>query len=72
MSKLIILLLLTSCASHKKANLYTVKYTVREYYAPVKAESPVVKKKPTKKVTKKKTQKIDCAKVFQEINLCMK
>lgn len=76
MNKLIILgtLFLVSCANtqYRKHDLFTVKYTVREYYLPINTvnPSPTIQKtrKPLKKA--KKTVKIDCKRVFQEINKC--
>lgn len=82
MNKLIILstIFLVSCANtrYKRHSWATVKYTVREYYYPI-ASNPVTAKpidnvKPIKKPSKpvkKKASRLDCAKVFKEINQCM-
>lgn len=79
MNKLIILstIFLMSCASsnYKRRDIYQVRYTVREYYLPV-ASKPEVKPmniaKKSSKPVKKKASRLDCAKVFKEINQCMK
>lgn len=83
MNKLIILstIFLMSCAhntQYKRHSWATVKYTVREYYYPI-ASKPVAAKptdnvKPIKKPSKpvkKKTSRLNCERVFKEINQCM-
>ena len=82
MNKLIILsaLLLVSCANtqSKRHSWATVKYTVREYYYPIASKPVTVKpidnvkpiKKPSKPV-KKKASRLDCERVFKEVNQCM-
>lgn len=79
MNKLIILsaFFLVSCANnqYKRHSFATVKYTVREYYLPVtnKAEvNPMKSTKKSSKSVKKKTSRIDCSRVFREINQCMR
>lgn len=75
MNKLIILstIFLMSCANtrYKRHSWATVKYTVREYYLPVvnKAEAKPIKKH--SKSVKKKSSRLDCERVFKEINQCM-
>ena len=72
--KYLILLTLVSCSStqYKRHNWATVKYTVREYYFPVKSVEPVktVPSKPKPKKTVKKAKKVDCEKVFKQVNWC--
>lgn len=76
MSKLIILLFMTGCAhnsGYRKHDATRIKYTVREYYLPSTVNpSPSIQKpkKPLKRA--KKTLKIDCGRVFKEVNQCMK
>lgn len=79
MNKLIILatLFLTSCANnqYKRHSWATVKYTVREYYLPVESkpsEKLVKNKSKPSKSVKKKANRLDCDKVFKEVNQCMK
>lgn len=75
MNKLIVLAIffLASCANtqYRKHDLFSVKYTVREYYLPVTVK-PEIKpiKKPSKSV-KKKASRLDCERVFKEVNQCM-
>jgi hypothetical protein len=67
--------LVAGCSSHgyKRHNMATVKYTVREYYLPVKSVETVKvvqsKAKPRKAV--KKAKKVDCQRVFSLANSCM-
>lgn len=78
MNKLIILsaLLLTSCAhnnGYRKHNTAMIRYTVREYYAPVPLVSsnyPIIKKTRKPLIRSKKPVKIDCGRVLREINKC--
>lgn len=75
----IILLFTTTAIScshggqYKKHDLFTVKYTIREYYIPTdNTQKPTIQKtrKPLKRA--KKPLKIDCTRVFKEVNQCMK
>lgn len=77
MNKLTIIsvaLLLTSCAhnnGYRKHDTAMIRYTVREYYAPVPTNTgPTIQKtrKPLKRT--KKHVKIDCKRVLREINKC--
>ena len=76
MNKLIILsaFFLVSCANtqYKRRDIYQVRYTVREYYMPVSKpnEKPVKNKSKPSKSVKKKASRLDCKRVFQEINKC--
>lgn len=57
-----------------------IKYTIREYYLPVKSVEPVktvktvktVPSKPKPKKAVKKAKKVDCGLVLREINQCVK
>jgi hypothetical protein len=74
--KYLLLLLFVGCASpgYKRHNMANVKYTVREYYLPsepIKTVEPILSK-PKPKKTLKKAKKVDCGRVFTEINQCMR
>ena len=77
MNKLIILsaFFLVSCASsnYNRRDVYQVRYTVREYYLLVsKPETkPKVPAKNSSKSVKKKASRLDCERVFKEVNQCM-
>ena len=80
MNKLILLgtIFLMSCASsnYKRRDIYQARYTVRKYYLPQEQFVTNDKLKPTKsaikptKSVKKKASRLDCERVFQEINKC--
>lgn len=83
--KYLTLLLFVSCANtgYKMHDNTRIKYTIREYYLPVKSVEPVKtvktvktvpsKPKPKKAVKKaKKAKKVDCGLVLREINQCVK
>lgn len=76
MNKLIVLatFFLASCANtqYRKHDLFSVKYTVREYYLPVAKKAEVKPIKSAKKSVKRKASRLDCERVFKEINQCMK
>lgn len=79
---------LVSCASsnYKRRDIYHVRYTVREYYYPsstekqtmpsekwkAKSDSVLLKKKVVKKKRVILSSRLDCEKVFKEINQCMR
>lgn len=74
--KYLLLLFFVGCSSYgyKRHNKAVVKYTVREYYLPVKSVETVKvvqnKAKPRKAV--KKTYKVNCERVLREINQCVR
>ena len=74
--KYLTLLLFVSCANtgYKMHDNTRIKYTVREFYLPVKSvetkNTVPSKVKPRKAV--KKAKKVDCGRVLREINQCVK
>ena len=79
MNKIIILstFFLMSCANtqYKRHSFATVKYTVREYYLPQLGINEQLKPKRAIishiRPVKKKTSRLNCERVFKEINQCM-
>ena len=72
--KYLTLLFFISCANtgYRLHDNTRIKYTITEYYLPVKAVEPVktVPSKAKPKKTLKKAKKVDCKQVLKEINLC--
>jgi len=72
--KYILLLLFVSCANtgYKMHDNTRIKYTIREYYLPVKAVETknTVPSKARPKKTLKKAKKVDCGQVLKDINYC--
>ncbi len=72
--KYLTLLLLVSCTNtgYKMHDNTRIKYTVREYYLPIKSaetkNTVPSKAKPRKAV--KKAKKVDCKQVLKDINYC--
>ena len=72
--KYLTLLLFVSCANtgYKLHDNTRIKYTIREYYLPVKTVEPLktVPSKAKPKNVVKKAKKVDCKQVLKDINYC--